>query len=222
MKCREAQRLMSDDLDGLLRASEAQGLERHMHGCQVCSSLFVEMTSLVQEARNLKKFEPSEDVWRSIERHMTSKGRKAISPPKEKPHVLGFSLFHKGVAMASGAFVLMMVVTFLLFHGLPFQNMESKDSAEYALKHFETAEKHYELAINALVRTIPDYQEKLPPDLAAVFTENLAIIDNSIRICQAAISAHPEDKAANALLMACYKKKMELLNDIRDLAMRAG
>jgi hypothetical protein len=55
-----------------------------------------------------------------------------------------------------------------------------------------------------------------------VFRENLEIIDNSIRICQAAIQEHPGDKAANALLMACYRKKIDLLNEIRDLAMRAG
>lgn len=222
MKCSQAQRLMSDTMDGLLQESEARDLERHMRKCMDCANLFVEMKALVHESRNLKRFEPAEDVWLSIKQHMTRKDRKANSPQNEKWQIFRFFPFPRGVAIASGALVMMMVFTFLFFHGLPFVNIESKDSAEYALQHFEKAEKHYQLAINALVRTMPDYKAKLPPDLAAVFKENLAIIDNSIRLCQAAIEAHPEDKPANALLMACYKKKMELLNEIRDLAMGAG
>ena len=222
MKCSEAQRLMSDHMDGLLNESEAQGFERHMRECTDCANLFVEMKSLVHEARNLNKFEPSDDVWLSVKRHMTGKDRKAMSPRKGKRRILSLFPFPQGLAIASGALIMIMLFTFLLFQGLPFVNTESKDSAEYALRHFEKAEKHYQLAINALVGTMPAYEEKLPPDLAAVFKENLAIIDNAIRICQAAIESHPEDKAANALLMACYKKKIELLNDIRDLSMRAG
>ena len=213
---------MSDHMDGLLKESEAQGLERHLHECMDCANLFAEMKSLVHEARNLNTFEPSDDVWLSIKQHMRRKDRKAMSLRKEKQRIFRFLLYPRGVAVASGVFVAIMAFTFLLFHGLPYVNTEPKDSAEYASEHFEKAEKHYQLAINALVRTMPDYRAKLPPHLAAVFKENLAIIDNSIRICRAAIEAHPADKAANALLMACYKKKIELLNDIRDLSMRAG
>lgn len=222
MKCSWAQRLMSDHMDGLLKEAEAQGLERHMHRCTDCATLFAEMTSLVHDAKDLGKVEPSDEVWLSVKRGMTGKDRKAISQQKEKRQIFMFFPFHKGFAVASGALAVLMVFTFCLFHGIPFVNTQSKDSAEYALQHFEEAEKHYQLAINALVMTMPDYKKKLPPDLAAVFKENLAVIDNAIRLCRAAIEAHPEDRAANGLLMACYKKKMELLNDIRDLAMKAG
>ena len=222
MKCSEAQRRMSDHMDGLLSKSEVQGLERHMHECMDCANLFVEMKSLVHEARNLNTFEPSDDVWLSVKRHMTGKDPKEMSPQKKKRQIFRLFSFPQGVAVASGVLIMIMLFTFLFFHDLPFVNTEPKDSAEYASEHFEKAEKHYQLAINALVRTMPDYRAKLPPHLAVVFKENLAIIDNSIRICQAAIEAHPADKAANALLMACYKKKIELLNDIRDLSMRAG
>ncbi len=222
MKCFQAQRLMSDHMDGLLNESEVQGLERHMHQCNDCATLFTEMKALVHEAKDLRKVEPSDEVWLSVKRHMTVKDRKEIGQQHEKGRILRFFSFPQGVAVVSGALVVMMAFTFLFFHSLPFVNTRSKDSTEYALQHFETAEKHYRLAINALVGTLPDYKKKLPPDLAAVFKDNLAIIDNAIRLCRAAIEAHPEDNTANALLMACYRKKMELLNDIRDLAMKAG
>lgn len=222
MKCSQAQKLISDYIDGLLEESKAHKLERHMHKCAECSKLFVEMKSLVSEARNLKKVEPSDDVWLSIKHRMTTRDKKASSKHYDKREPLSLFRFPQGLAIASGALVAIMVLTLLLYHGLPFLEDESNDPAQYALQHFEEAEKHYQLAINALVRSMPDYKEKLPPDLAAVLKENLAIIDDSIRICQAAIQEHPGDKAANALLMACYKKKIELLNEIRDLAMQAG
>ena len=222
MKCSRAQRLMIDYLDGLLRESKTQELEKHMEKCTDCSNLFVEMKSLVGEARNLNKVEPSEEVWLSIKHHMTTKDRKSHSKQKKKREILSFFPYHRALAIASGALLAIMVFTFLLYHGLPFLEMESSDPTKQALHHFEEAQKHYQLAINALVRTMPDYKAKLPPDLAAVFKENLAIIDNSIRICQAAIRKYPDDKAANSLLMACYKKKIELLNEMRDLTMRSG
>ena len=222
MKCSQAQRLMSDYMDGLLKESKAHKLEKHMHKCTDCSELFVEMKSLVGEARNLKKVEPPEDLWLSIKHHMTSRDRKACSQQNEKREFLSFFRYPQGPAIASSAILAIIVFTFLFYHGLPFINTESNDPSQYALQHFEEAEKHYQLAIDALIRTMPDYKEKLPPDLASVFKENLAIIDNSIRICQAALREHPGDKAANALLMACYRKKIELLNEIRGLASRAG
>jgi hypothetical protein len=222
MKCSQAQRLISDYIDGLLKESRVYELEKHIHNCVECSNLFDEMKSLVGEARNLKEIEPSDDVWLSIKQHVTSKDRKASSKRQEEREILSFFRYPQGLAIASGALLAIMVFTFLLYYRLPFVNTNSNDPAQYALQQFEEAEKHYQLAIDALVRTMPDYKEKLPPDLAAVLKDNLVIIDNSIRICQTAIKEHPGDKAANALLMACYRKKIELLNEIRDLAIKAG
>lgn len=222
MKCSRAQRLMSDHTDGLLKGVETQRLEMHMQECTDCSNLFAEMASLVQGARNLKKVEPSDDVWRSIENHLGTKNRKVLFPQSDKREFLSGFRYRQGFALASAAIVAVVVLTFLIFRTLPYLNIESNDSTQYALHHFEEAEKHYQLAIEALVRTMPDYEMKLSPQLAAVLEENLKIIDNSIRICQAAIQEHPGDKTASALLMACYKKKIELLNEIRDITMRAG
>ena len=93
---------------------------------------------------------------------------------------------------------------------------------QVAHKHFQEAENHYQMAIKSLNKNMPDYEAKLPPELAEVFNENLKIIDQSIQVCQAAIREHPDNEAATALLMTCYKKKIELLNEIRNLAMQAG
>ena len=222
MKCSQAQRRISDYIDGRLKESEAHELKRHMQQCMECSNLFVEMKTLAGEARNLKEVQPSEDVWVSIKQHMTGKDLKAPYHWGEEKKILSFFPFPQGLAIASGALLAVVVFMFIFYYGLPFLKRGPNDPAQVALQHFEQAEKHYQLAIDALVRTMPDYKEKLPPDLAAVFKENLEIIDNSIRICQAAIREHPGDKGANAILMTCYKKKIELLNEMRELAMQAG
>ena len=222
MKCSQANKLISYYIDGLLKESKAHKLKRHMQKCMDCSNLFVEMKSLVGEARNLKKAQPSEEVWLSIKHHMTANDRKAYSSQNEKREFLSFFRYHQRFAIVSSVLLAIIVFTFLFYYGLPPVKTESNDPTKYALHHFKEAEKHYQLAIDSLIRTMPDYKAKLSSDLSAVFKENLAIIDNSIRICQAAIKEHPDNKAANAILMTCYKKKIELLNEIRDLAMQAG
>jgi len=206
MKCSQAHKRISEYIDGLLDESAVHQLEAHLDKCQNCSGLLAEMTSLVKNARQMEKVQPSEDVWLSI----------------RKSEFFNFIKYPRGLAIASSAFLVIIISTFIFYYGLPFLTNDPNDPMKVAHHHFEEAEKHYQIAINSLKQNISDYEAKLPPELAAVFNENLEIIDQSIQVCQAAIREHPDNEPANALLMACYKKKIELLNEIRNLATQAG
>jgi len=197
-------------------------LEAHLDKCQNCSGLLAEMTSLVKKARQMEKVQPSEGVWLSIRKGLIQKEEKTRTRLTQISEFFNFIKYPRGLAIASSAFLVIIISTFIFYYGLPFLTNDPNDPMKVAHHHFEEAEKHYQIAINSLKQNISDYEAKLPPELAAVFNENLEIIDQSIQVCQAAIREHPDNEPANALLMACYKKKIELLNEIRNLATQAG
>jgi len=217
MKCSQAHKHISEYIDGLLDESAVHKLEAHLETCEDCSDLLAEMTSLVKDARQLENVQPSESVWLSIRKELIQKEQK--TKQTQISEFFNFIRYPQGLAIASSALLVIIISTFIFYYGLPFS---TKDPLKVAHRHFEEAEKHYQIAINSLKQNMPDYEAKLPPDLLAVFNENLDIIDQSIQVCQAAIREHPDNEAANALLMTCYKKKIELLNEIRSLAIQAG
>jgi len=222
MKCSQAHKHISEYIDGLLDESAVHQLEEHLETCENCSGLLADMTSLLKDARQLETVQPSEGVWLSIRKELIQKEQKAETGQTHISEFFNFFKYPRGLAIASSALLVLIISTFIFYLGLPFFTNGSSDPMKVAHHHFEKAEKHYQIAINSLEKNMPDYEAKLPPDLAAVFNENLEIIDQSIQVCQVAIREHPDNEAANALLMACYKKKIELLNEIRHLAMQAG
>jgi hypothetical protein len=222
MKCSQARKHISDYIDGLLDRSAADRIEAHLNSCRSCADVYAGMRSLVEEARNLDSVQPSEGVWLSIRKELIQKGREAETKRSPIGAMLGLVGSHRGLALASAALLVLMISTIIGYKGIPFLPDDPNDAIALANRHFEQAEKHYQIAIDSLTRHLPDYKAKLPPDLLAVFNENLEIIDQSIQVCRAAIREFPDNQATSALLMTCYKKKIELLNEIRTLAMQAG
>jgi len=222
MKCKQAHKQINEYIDGLLDESAAHQLEAHLETCENCSGLLAEMTMLVKDARQMENVQPSDDVWLNIRRELIHKEQETETV---QARIVGFFntfRYPRGLAMASGSLLVIIISVLIFYKGLPFSTGDPNDSMKFAHQHFQEAEKHYQIAINSLKKDMPDYESKLPPELAEVFNENLKIIDQSIQVCQAAIREHPDNEAATALLMTCYKKKIELLNEIRNLAMQAG
>lgn len=222
MKCSQANKHISEYIDGLLDSSAVHQLEAHLKKCENCSGLLAEMASLVKDARKLEIVQPSDGVWLSIRKGLIQKEQEAETKQTHISEFFNFIKYPRGLAIASSALFVIIISVVIFYNGLPFLTNDTNDPMKIAQQHFEEAEKHYQIAINSLQKNMPDYEKKLPPDLAAVFDENLKIIDQSIHVCQTAIREQSDSEAANALLMACYKKKIELLNEIRNLAAQAG
>ena len=109
----------------------------------------------------------------------------------------------------------------LLYYGLPHIGKTNNYPDSIAIKNLKIAEQQYQSAIEALSRTIETQNTKLNPELMAVFKKNLAIIDESIRICKKSIEKSPEIRETNKLLLICYRKKIELLTEIKDITMQS-
>ena len=222
MRCSKAQRLISDHIDGLLNEKLIQKLESHLEECPDCQNLFIEMKSMVNEVKQLEAVSPINDLWPDIKKQLSQRDRENAKGFQVKGIFSGFSLYPRQLAYSASAFLAGIIVMSIIYYGIPFIQTDTDIPDKLALSQFKEVEYHYQQAISALNQAISEQNVKLSPELEAVFRENLEIIDNSIRTFQAAIDKYPGDPDATEYLMVCYRKKLELLGEMKDIMMQSS
>jgi hypothetical protein len=110
----------------------------------------------------------------------------------------------------------------LFYYGIPMMQKTGSISDQMVSNQFKEVNRHYQLAIEALNQAISEQNVELSPELTAVFEKNLEIIDDAIQSFRTAMNEYPEDQEANEYLLICYRKKLELLGEMKELMMRAG
>lgn len=218
MKCSKAQRFISDYIDNLLDISRAEELENHLERCSRCRDLLDDMKSIVHNAKELNTCRTSADLWPEIEAGVLENNRRMNNKITLRGFTDNFMWPSRGIGMAVSAVIILLIAAPLVYLGLPHNREGNKGQEITAMDHFKLAEQHYQSAIEALDNSIEAGKTKLSPELEAVFQRNLRIIDESIRVCKAAVEKHPDNPEANKLLLICYRKKIELLNEIKDIS----
>ena len=127
MKCKQANKQISEYIDGLLDESAAQQLEAHLETCEDCSGLLSEMTSLVKNAPQMKTVQPSEDVWLNIRRELIQKEQEAETKQAQIRGFFNFIKFPRGLAMASSALLVLIISAFIYNFGLSFLRNDGND-----------------------------------------------------------------------------------------------
>jgi hypothetical protein len=219
MKCARAQKMISNHIDNRLNQRKRKQLDAHLEGCEQCRTLLIDLNSLLEQARHLETVEPSQHLWLSIKRRVQADERRRWYEPGRFIYLFGQP---KRIAFAAGMLMALICLIYLVFSNAPFSLNTSDDSLQYALDQFTEAEQHYQRAIDALDRTLPEFSNTLPPELSTTLRKNLEIIDNAIRVCRTAVREHPDSQEAKNYLLLCYKKKIELLNEIRQMESHPG
>ena len=222
MRCTKAQRLISDHTDKLLNGRQTQALEQHLKECPACTQLLNEMQMIAGEAKKMESVLPSENLWARIESQIPKNGRKSRSWPSGIGRFFRFSLYSRELAFSGSGFLGGLVLMTLFYYGTPFIRNDGSIPGQVASNQFKEVDRQYQLAIEALNQAISEQNVELSPDLAAVFEENLEIIDDAIRSSRIAMNEYSEDQEANEYLLICYRKKLELLGEMKDLMMRSG
>ena len=222
MRCSQAQILINDHIDHLLDNKKIEKLEGHLQKCSRCRNLLAEMVSMVGEVKQLEVIPISEDLWPSIKRQIIEKDRKEVIRLQGKRPFFGFSRYPVRLAYAVSTLLAVIFLVSLFYYRLPFIRNERNELSKNELENFKLAEQEFQTSIAALDKAISDLNVKLNPELATVFKQNLEIIDNSIRACQSAMSGHRENRVANLHLLICYRKKLELLNEMKNITMQSG
>jgi predicted anti-sigma-YlaC factor YlaD len=222
MRCAKAQRLISDHIDKLLDGGQTQALERHLKACTACTELLNDMQMIAGEAKDMASVLPSENLWAGIKNQILKNDRKSRSRQSEIRWLFRFSLYSRELAFSASGFLAGLVLMTLFYYGTPFIQNDRRIPGRVASNQFKEVERHYQLAIEVLNQAISKQNVELGPELATVFEENLEIIDDAIRSFRTAMNEYPEDQEANEYLLICYRKKLELLGEMKDLMMRSG
>lgn len=109
MRCKRAERRISDDLDGALGARKRAGLSRHLRDCPRCRFYAASQGLLRDKARGFEKPVPSPDFWNAFNRRLRA-GLEAERTQDSAPPVPG-----RRWAWAGSALALALVVASLVF-----------------------------------------------------------------------------------------------------------
>ena len=86
-------------------------------------------------------------------------------------------------------------------------------SPEWVSAELRLAEGHYQNAIRGLETIVEEGQSTLDPEVTAVLTQNLTLIDDAIVESRAAAREEPANLAAGDSLLAALRQKLNLLQN---------
>jgi anti-sigma factor RsiW len=214
MRCRKARIMISEYTDGTLVPRKTTCLEEHLGSCADCRAVLADLRVLVREARELETPPVPAAAWFRIRARLTESVAPAVRDER--------ALFRRPrLAPALAALALMAVATGGVFIGLKLGRRPvvlSPDMQEQAtLAKLDEAERYYELAIKSLGEALAGQGDKLSPEVAEMFARNLDVVDVTIQACRQAVRSEPDNVRARDYLLAAYREKIVLLDDLLDM-----
>ncbi len=214
MKCLTAKKWISEYIDGDLDAAKKAKLDEHCAQCADCQKLLEDFRTISTSARELKTFSPPERTWGKIQEKMTSEEQEVLTLEPQKQG--WFTLPRLSYVLS--ALLLVVFLSLVFIYGPRYWSGQAVvpelENQSYTLAKLEEAEHHYQLAIKALNEAAMAQKEHLDPQVAEVFRANLELIDQSINVCRQAVLSDPNDIESRKYLLAAYKEKTDLLNEI--------
>lgn len=218
MKCRKMKKLINEMIDEALPEKDKIKLDDHLRQCSDCCKLYNELNELVKAADKLKESSPSPQVWHNIQAGLSKsplKEKKASQNIKEKiPFFIFSPVLRYGLSAALVLFVLVGLTAILWLQKGGDSGLLLTPEEKYTLAKLEEAGRHYRKAVKALTEAVESRKDELDPQVLASLQANLELIDASIEACKQAVLDQPQNIEAQNYLMAAYKKKVELLDNM--------
>ena len=211
MRCSKAAKRISEYIDGELEPGKARRLEAHLAACPGCGGLIEDLRTVSRMARDLEIPPVPDDSWGRIRSGL----RNNKAPVPGTPSFGRFKLAY-GLAAAAVATISLGVLFFSLKRNAAVPSgLEQRE--RYTLAKLDEAEKYYVKAIKSLGEALADEKGRLSPDVAEMFARNMEAVDASIRACRLAVRNEPGDVKTRDFLLAAYRKKLVLLDDLLDI-----
>jgi len=223
MKCAFYHKLIGEHLEGTIRPADKARLESHLASCADCRALFEDFRAIADNAKDLDRETPPDDVWPNVlarvqasrreERMRAAARRDRFSP-----------IFGRARWTWAAALLFAGAVVGLLVGLRPWRTAEPafKAGSEdiQTMAKLEDAEKHYKLAIQSLTEALTSAKGNFDLRTAALLALDLRTVDSVIESCHAAVAKEPGNVDARVFLLAAYQKKVDVLNDVLDLRKR--
>jgi len=212
MRCAKSKIMISEFIDGELDTARTSRLQRHLDSCPNCREFKRELEKITLQAGKMKTAVPRDLTWSRLVPRLSASaltGRFRLKAP-------GMRRMSPRLAFG-GAFLLVIVIGALVVAPRLWRSdavFPREDARVYALAKLEEAEKHYQMAIQALGEAASSREADLDPKIAEVFQSNMKIIDISIAACKQAVLADPENIDSRKYLLAVYEEKTKLLESL--------
>jgi anti-sigma factor RsiW len=214
MRCRKARIMISEYTDGTIAPRNAAALEEHLGTCADCRAVLADFRIIVQEARGLDTPPVPTEAWSRIRASLRE--RDATAAPGEKA-----SFGRPRLAPALAALALIAVAAGGVFVGLKLGRrpvvLSPEMREQVTLAKLDEAERYYELAVKSLGEALAGQGGKLSPEVAEMFARNLEVVDVTIQACRQAVRSEPDNVRARDYLLAAYREKIVLLDDLLDM-----
>lgn len=219
MRCRKAEFLISDYVDGSLGPADAARLEAHLATCADCRSVLADLRALVRGAGTIETPDVPAEAWSRIRARLREAGAPAYRDER--------ALFGRPrLAPALAALALTAVVVGGTFVGLKLGRgpaaLSPEERERATLAKLDEAERYYELAVKSLGEAVAARSGRLSPQVTEMFAGNLEVVDMSIQACREAVRNEPDNVKAREFLMSAYRDKVVLLDDLLDMNRRAA
>jgi anti-sigma factor RsiW len=228
MRCRKAQKYISEYLDASLESRKAAHLERHIETCAACREVLADFRGLTAGARALDAAEPGDGVWRKIEARLAAgeKGRATVpARSQEAPRGWTFGLSTPALRLAGAAALALVLIAsgIIIGRGLGQKGTVAypRNSERYTLAKLDEAERYYQKAIKSLSEAFAAEKGTMVPQVAEMFERNLTVIDATIQACRHAVLKEPDDLQARNYLLTAYMDKVSCLGTALESQRRA-
>lgn len=214
MKCSKAHKLISEQIDYGLTVEQRKALHAHLEACQSCATLSAEMKQVVEQAGMLEEVVPSANAWPSIRKQLEAPCRR----PAEWRRILDFFEPRFRYAALAQVVVCIGIIAIAIYWFVPddYRDGGKANRTVATTHHFKSTEDNYLEVIDMLNREILVPESQLNHKLITDFKKSLEIIDASIVSIKTAIDRNPADSTVNTYLFACYQRKIEILDQIRE------
>ncbi|MGD9345036.1 MAG: zf-HC2 domain-containing protein [Candidatus Aminicenantes bacterium] len=214
MKCLTAKKWISEYIDGELDAAKKTKLDAHCAQCASCQKLREDFRTISTGTKELDSYSPPDSSWGKIRERMASGEQEVLTLPPNKNTWFAFPR----LSYVLSAVLLVAFLSLVIIYGPRYWSGQATipelENTNYTLSKLREAEHHYQMAIKALSEAAMAQKEQLDPQVAEVFRTNLELIDRSIDACRQAVLNNPSDIESRKFLLAAYKEKTDLLNDI--------
>jgi len=227
MRCDEVDLLLDDDVDGSLAAGDAREVSDHLAACADCRQGEARLRALLRRTRELPgRLEPRRELWDGIEASIRSEGRAVAAADRRRD---GSARPWSRVTLTAATLVL--VAGAALLFGLrvgrstagsrtapPATNVEE---AVVVGVDLQLAGREYDRARGQLLAVLAARRSSLAPGTAEVVERNVRVIDQAMADIRKALSESPGDQALGQLLLATYRREIDLLQQVTRLPGRA-
>ena len=221
MTCEETLARLDDLLDGALTAEESAAVRAHLAGCAACAAEHRGLVRVLRAAAELpREIEPPAELWATIRKRIDAGARAPVAQSSRTYR--NWALAATAAAAVLGAALIGVVVRDAGQAPAEVATVPAEPAASPTPASAVPAYNELAAVRDHLLGELERRESQLDPDTVREVRENLAIMDRAADDIRAALDREPENGSLQKLLLASYRKQVDLLRIVARLPHEAG